>query len=258
MKSFEEQIEESMGFASGTFMKLNELRNLYYGRRDLYVSFTNDADLDTKNNGMPNGLLGYAVNDVVGRRKSSNNFYGWVYRYSPTADSIIFDVRQYTKDDLRHDIEILQDKDYGFDINDIVNNVLTSLSITHPFRKMYKITEEIATSVSSDYTEKWREILFKDLGYGMISDPTQSGWLTGRKEPVNLILNYAKRMDLDILEIQKYRTDPRQRVRDQVFRKVKRFSTKRNRISKKKKSLNGKDETVSFSDMIDALKGYFQ
>lgn len=241
MTRFDDLIEEAAGFGLAAHIDTTELRLLYYGRKDLYAAFTHEGEISTspKSNEIdrPDSIVCYDVKDIVGRKASSNLFYANIFRVNKNRGKFLNDIRLYSRDDFRNDVAILRAmkiiKEDEF--NQILGFIQRDTSIRHDFMRLWILTEAISKSKSSrNYSKIWRDTLM-DLGYVGFSDPSRTGYLLGTREQVTIYLDYDSRVDLDILEIQKHRTDPRRRIRDRVERKVRRMGVSRNRIAKRRK-----------------------
>lgn len=239
--SFESHLEEAYaGFGQAGHLNTTDLRTLYYGRPDIYVSFTDDGEYEIEAGpreiDRPDAIVCYDVRDVIGRKVSSNEFYANVFRLKKNKGEFIEDVRRYRKEDLFNDVTVLRsmeivDRDT---FEDIWNQILRDSTIRHHFVRMWLLTEFIAKERNNRYYGiLWRQILLS-LGYVGFSDPSKAGILMGGRDPVTLYIDFDNREDLDILPIQRFRQDPRRRVADRVERKVKRISARRNRVAKRR------------------------
>lgn len=236
---FDEKINDILeeNFGSTSVMDVEELRRLYYGRIDMFVTFSNSSDVEFIERPLkrvPAGLYGYSVFDVVGRKVKDPSFYAHVFR-EVTRKKFIQNIKTYSTSDLKRDLTRLSsyngiEEEELFTI--IEDNVMKSLLRT-PFSKLWSITKEIAMKQDRSVSSMiWRDI-FLFLGYNGIGDPNGSGILTGgKKHPVYLFFNPPS--VIDIIPIQKHRKDKRNRVIDQVNRNVQKTETKRNRIAKRR------------------------
>lgn len=240
MNIFERKLEEAASFGLSSHLDVVDLRALYYGRNDVYVSFTDDGDYEIEGSSRemdrPDGIICYEVSDVVGKKVQSSHFYANVFRMKKTNGTFLSDIRYYRKEDLTNDITLLTAMKLIDDtmLDRIIYSVFRDTTIRHEFTKLWTITEFVAKSISSrNFGEEWRDILLS-LGYIGFSDPSKTGEIMGERKVVTIYLDYEKRTDLDILPIQKHRTDPRQRVRQRVERKVKRLGVRRRRVAKRR------------------------
>lgn len=239
MKSFEEQLEEARSFGLSSHLDVDELRLMYYGRLDVYVTFTDEGELsfspDDRELDRPDGVIAYDVRDVVGKKVASGEFYGNVLRLSANFGRHVEDVKHYSNDHLRADIVKLRGLEtIETDVVDlIIDEVLSDSSFTSPFSKFWRITEYLSKLTSTQvYGSIWASILL-DLGYVAFSDPSRTGTLTGKREPVTLYIDQDRIEEVDVLPIQKHRKDPRGRVRAAVERRRKLMRNARNRIAKR-------------------------
>ena len=259
--NFEDKLEEAMMFGTGSYMDLDELRLLYHGRRDIYVSFTDQGDFyfQTQNNEIdrPDSIVCYPVNDVIGRKVSTSEFYANVFRLNKTKGEFISNINHYTNDDLAGDLVLIRQMNIS-DADtreDIINDIMRDSRIRKPFDKLWNITEFLSKTRSS-YGAVWKKMLM-DLGYIGFADPSSSGIFTGYRTPAVIYLDYKSRSDLDIIPIQKHRMDPRKRVRDKVERQVRRMGVRRNRIAKRRvdpSTRNQRRRSGSFKDTIAVLR----
>lgn len=230
-------IEEAFeGFGTSQVMELDDLRLLYKGRRDVYVSFTDKGEYFTeagmKELDRPDSIISYEVDDVVARKVSTSEFYANVFRM--VSRRPIEDIRKYDARDYQKDVERLVAARVGPpDLLDIfIRDVKENVRIRSSFERLWMLTETIAKT-KEDYGEKWRHLLMQVLGYTSIHDPGGSGLLILGRAPVALYLDYGNRNDLDILEIQAQRNDPRRSVRNKVEREVRRMGTRRARVARR-------------------------
>lgn len=255
-----EIIDES--FSAASYMDVSELRLLYHGRIDLFVTFTDDGrstDEPNSSEVRPAGLICHAINDVVGRKIQSSTFYGNVFRINKTYKSRKFlaDVRQYDSSDLKQDIESLYTLSYleHEDIDSVVNKVSVQSRIRTMFHRFWEITRKIANARGGRYASKyWRRILF-DLGYNGFNDPHGTGILIKQKKPVCLWLDKDGINEIDIVPIQKFRKDPRRRIANQVSRDVRRMATRRHQIAKKR--FTDRSDKPSADNTFDILGKLF-
>lgn len=265
MESTEQLVSE--GFGTSTVMNVKELRMLYYGRVNLYVTFTDDGKLDMKNKDpfdRPYGYVAYTVADVVGRKVKTSEFYANVYRVKKTRASrkFIENIRTYDSSDLKDDIMVLRTLRYfePESIDAIVENVSVISLLKSPFDRFWEITKQAALLKGNYWRGYWRRILL-DLGYSGVADPSGTGTLIKKKTPVALIFD-RKVEELDIVPIQK-RRDPRRRVVRQIDHYVKKLATSRNRVAKRKfknratDTKDGDDLFFKAINNVNAITGMF-
>lgn len=260
--SFDDLIEEKMGFGTGSYMDLDELRLLYYGRRDLYIAFTDDGEYDFEQSpreiDRPNSIVCYPVNDVVGRKVRTSEFYANVFRLNKNRGEFIKNINHYSKDDLMIDLAVIKDLSPAdaAETDMIIQEVMYDTRIRKPFEKFWTITEYISKTRGSLFGRVWRKLLL-DMGYIGFADPSNTGIFTGYRTPAVVYIDYQAKNDIDILPIQKHREDPRKRVRDKVSRMVRRMGVRRNRIAKRRTgaSRSNKSKSTSASDAIKQIGG---
>ena len=238
---FEDMIEEAYaGFGQSGHVYTTDLRTLYYGRLNVYLGFTDDGVIKVKgaSNEMdrPDGIICYDIKDVIGRKVSSNKFYANVFRIKMNRGEFVKDIRNYKRDELHNDVALLR----AFNVispdvfDDIWYQINRDTTIRHDFVKMWLLTEFMAKEKDNrNFGKVWREILMS-LGYIGFADPSRTGVLLGTREPVVIYLDYENREDFDILPIQKYRVDPRQRTSTKVDRMRDRMAVRRNRVAKRR------------------------
>lgn len=245
------KIEESFSFAS--YMDVRELRALYYGRLNIYASFTDDHAYVTRSNSRPRGVIAHAVDTIVGRKVSTEKFYAKVFRLNKSGGKFIEDIRHYSKDELVEDIEILKalSSTKQDNVEKVVSDVMSNGRLRRDFDRLWEITRRISNKDS----KKWAQ-LFQELGYVGAEDKTGLGVITKKRVPVMILFDTRKKSDLDIVPIQKYRKDERSRVKELVDKRVKTQTTQRNRIAKKKISVrDGKSSSSIVGSIFDLIKG---
>lgn len=233
---FEEKLAEA--FNNASYMDVRGLRALYYGRLDLYASFTDDGEIETS--GMsggslvrPEGVLGHTIDAIVGRKVSSSYFYANVFRWRKTQ-VFVEDIRTHNYEKYQDDLELFRTLRYiKPGVKEAAEKAAESSLLRSYFERLWVLTKTAAEASGSISDRVWARIL-DDLGYAGFSDPSGKGILIPERVPCTLILNPREITELDIVPIQKYRVDPRRRIVDQVNRKVRKMATKRNRIAKRK------------------------
>lgn len=239
MNQFERKMQElEEGFSQSTVMNVDELRLLYHGRINIYTSFTDDGEFSISpvgNEIRPAGIVCHAINDVVGRKVKSKEFYANVFRINRSRSSRKFvdDIRQYDSRNLQDDLQELEYLDY-LSIDEIVEAVdkaTRSVKVRSKFQRFWEVTKFLAQNKGRQWPQYWRRILM-DVGYNGFNDPSGTGILVKGRTPVCIQLD-TEVEHFDIVPIQKFRRDPRRRVATQVNREVKRMETKRNRIAKR-------------------------
>ena len=248
-------------FSSSSYMELQELRELYYGRMDVYASFTNTYEHTFSNKEKneytrPYGILCHSVDTIVAKRAKTSLLYAFVFRYNDRSKNMISDIAAYTKIDWDEDKESLKilpfvDEDA---VTEIIDSIDNDINYKFHFHKLWDATKRIAKTINGREDKVWR-LLFIELGYGGFVD-NGKGILAPMNQSAVLILNYDKRQDLDIMPIQKYKKDKRQSVVQFVNLRNKRMWAARNRVARRRTPMYRTDGiTSSFGDYVrDAIK----
>lgn len=233
MSDFLEQLDEA--FSNVSFMDVSELRTLYYGRINLYVSFSDDGehDLSGFDGGVlmrPRGVLSHTIHAVVGRKVSTPYFYANVFRNKAKASDIL-DTSTYSYDNFREDVETLTILPYldEEDVRSTARSVSENVRLRSYFERFWVLTRELSNRSDA----RWAEIIL-DAGYSSIEDPIGKGIISPDRSPSTIILDLKNVMDLDIVPVQKYRKDRRQNVIRRINKKNKRLWATRNRIAKRR------------------------
>jgi hypothetical protein len=238
--AFDDLLKESyLGFATGSDVDLSDLRLLYYGRKNMFIAFTDDGLLSdeatSREIDRPYGLLCHELNAVVGHRVKSSAFYMNVLRINTTPSRTLSDVRRYSNEDLLRDLNVaklltkMNDTEWGVYIKPILGDV----TIRFPFEKLWFILHDLSIKISKDkYDRVWASLL-QEIGYDMIKDPYGTGMLALGTSPVVLSLDASDRDAVDILTAQKRRFDPRRATREKVERLKKSMRNSRKRIAKR-------------------------
>lgn len=243
-------------FSNASYMDVRELRSMYYGRINMYVSFSDTDRVEYKPkriNGAifrPTGIFCHSVDSVVGRKVSTPKLYGHVLRVRKDG-SFVDDIRTYTSEQLKADIKHLQEE-YGMDA-ELPAKIENRMSTRRPFERLWTLTRIL----SDGNADKWTEILLS-LGYTGFEDQSGLGILSTAKVPCALVLDAGEATFFDIVPMQKYRKEERARIRDNVDRKVDKMETKRNRVAKKEPNeeiRNTKRQGGGLSDLLKALVG---
>jgi len=241
--NFEQELTEA--FSSVSFMDVSEIRTLYYGRLNMYVSFTDDWKINyTGMNGSdlirPYGVECHTVDTLVGRKASSPMFYGYVMRFKPKR-GFVNDISNYSVDQYREDVDVIEAIDYIKDSVKLqaLSEVEAGVRYRSYFERLWDLTRLLAEQ--SRYKDKlWRRILL-DLGYTGFNDPKGKGILSESKSPVTLIIDFDAVEKYDIVPIQKYRVDKRRYVTDKIKRENKKMWVARNRVAKRRTEKFRKD-----------------
>ena len=220
-------------FSFGSYMDVSELRRLYYGRNNVYASFTDSiyyikSGKDSGSLVRPWSILANSVNEVVARKVSTHYFYANILRVDKRG--WLEDIRDYDDRALAKDIEKLKGLKFVEEsfVNTVVDYVINRRATTKKFELMWDITKRL--SKNNEMT--WNKILL-GIGYTGFTDQTGSG-LFGGRYPQSIILTEDVITYLDTVPVQKYRKDQRKRVIDRIDQ-VQRLSnsvTKKNRVAK--------------------------
>lgn len=231
-----DKLEEA--FSMSTVMNVDEFRRLYYGRQDLFATFTDDGKMDIDHDiDAPAGYISYTINDVVARKVKTHEFYANVFRVTKNRSSrrFIEDIKTYDTRQLADDLIVIRSLNDIFSeqlIEDTIEKSMVKSILKSNFQKLWDITKTLAKTKGSAYQFIWRRI-FMRLGYNGISDLSGTGILVKKREPVTIVFD-TRVEELDIVPIQKSRRDQRRRIVDQVDRHVKRLATARNRVAKER------------------------
>lgn len=199
--------------------------------------------------------MGYRVDEVVGRKTNTSLFYGIVFRTKTTDTRFISDIRVYDNDAYQEDVSLLGELPYVK--RDHLEAGLEKIESEHRFGRFFDrlwfLTKFLAKKLGS-VEKNWHRLLV-DIGYVGFEDVSGAGLFISKRNPCLLILDVKYITEIDVLPLQKYRTDPRLRIRDDVERKVKKLQTKRRRIAKKERPSYGKkkDTIRSIAGMIMAM-----
>jgi hypothetical protein len=246
--------EEAPSFAG--YMDIKEIMRLYYGRLGMYVSFSNDEKLDmsgfdASDLNRPYAVKAYTVDTVVGRKVFSAKFYGHVFRIINKNRKFLNDIRDYTREDFIEDYEAMMLFPY-LSTEEVYNArmiVDSNPRIRSAFQRFWEMVKLIVSSEGKLADKLWRRILL-DLGYGGFTDQSGQGIMAKGKQTITLILDERDIEVYDIVPIQKFRVDKRQRVIDQINKKNKRMHARRNRVAKVK--------TEPTRGLVSTIKGFLR
>lgn len=220
-------------FSFGSYMDVTELRQMYYGRQNLYTSFTDSihyikSGRDSGELVRPWAIIANSVTEVVARKVSTHHFYANVLRIDKRG--WIEDIRDYDDRQLMKDITKIKEMSF-------LEEKFTSLIVDYVLErkrtgKRFEILWDITKRLSKTDEMLWNKILL-ELGYTGFTDQTGSG-LFGGRYPRSLILTEDAITYLDTVPIQKYRSDTRVRTKEQVIQqqRLTNSNTKKNRIAK--------------------------
>lgn len=239
MQGNEEQLNETMSFAS--FMNVSELRSLYYGRRNMYVAFTDDEHVSIKGDAgikpRPTGNLLYRLEDVIGRRVGTPLFYCAIFRYEPSS-IFVPDIRKYTISNFQLDVNVIRSFGYMTDLPNLEYLIDDASAVDFPgsdFSRFWTLTQNIADALSngSDSEKIWRQVIL-DIGYSGFQDVSGESTIIHGSDPCTIALDVGNVDLIDILPIQKYRKDKRDSVQRRINTKLKYLWVERNLIAKEK------------------------
>lgn len=239
-------LEEAMSNAS--YMNVQEMRILYYGRMDLYAAFSDNDKVDLSGREgsdlvRPYGLLCFPIDTIIARKVGTNLHYAHITRFRGRGEGFLANISTYNRDDFFTDLEVMKAIPYLGEelVSRVWHEIGTrSLSISY-FQQFWNLTKSLAEEKNKSNADKfWRRIL-EDLGYDGFNDPSGKGILTKARIPATLLIKYKDRMDIDIMPVQKYRKDRRRMLTDRIDLKVKRLHARRNRIARQKTPENRKN-----------------
>lgn len=220
---------------SAQSMDITELKALYYGRLDMFGSFSNDEKLEKSgidNDGelkRPYAISGYDVRDIVGRTVNSPKFYAHVFRIKPSGGKLLktesYDTVKFTKDSNK--LKAFFGDEY---ISDLVNIVNRDPRIRYEAERLWKLTKLIALPYDRHGDKVWADI-FKKLEYYAIED--NKGIVSKDRKAVTYIFDEQDLEIYDIVPIQKYKVDKRGRVIERIKEKTKRMYIDRSRVAQK-------------------------
>lgn len=247
---FEQLITESL--TNATQADVRELRSMYYGRLDMFVSFSDDSKIQTDQKDLPTGIVSHKVEDVVGRKVKVSELYGHVFRVKKSRGRVVESIKAYSMDDLHNDINKLKDLPYVYedDVDEIVPKVMSNRLIRSNFDRFWEITRALTDGLS----DLWSRILV-DIGYIGFNDPDGLGLFSRRGQPTALIINQARIETFDILKVQT-RNETRSRIRDDVEREVKKMQTRRKRVQKKDRMIKTKKSEDILSKALAYQLGF--
>lgn len=238
---FEQMISESLTYA--TQADVRDLRSLYYGRLDIFVSFSDDSKKVTENNNLPTGIVCHRVEDVVAMKVKVSELYGHVFRIKKARGRFVESVKAYSLSDLQNDVVRLETLPYVYedDVKAITEQVLRNPLIRSNFERFWEITRVL----SDGLPDLWNRVI-KDIGYIGFNDPDGIGIFSKRNTPSCLLIDMGRCDNFDIVKVQT-REEKRARIRDDVSREVKKMKTARKRVQKK--DAKSKKKTVDRLDL---------
>jgi hypothetical protein len=231
-----DQLNEAISFAS--YMDVDELRLLYYGRTNILVSFSNDEKFETSGyeSGRlirPAGIVGYDIEDVVGRKIGSSTFYGHIYRDKVSNSDAIRDLQSYSQERMNRDLEEMKKLRYldKYDLEEAIFEARNNPRLRRNFEIIWNVMRTVLRG-KQDADVIWARI-FQDLGYKAITDQRGHGYFSPVKVKSTIFFEERDIEQFDIVPIQKYRSDPRKNTRDRIDREVKRMRSRRRTVAKR-------------------------
>lgn len=206
--------------------------NGYYGRLDVFASFTDDGeyDLDARIDGniRPHGVYGYMINDVVGRTSRETTLYARVFRYKTVSNDSL-DVQKYTMDKYEEDYKRLLKKfpKWEEELDEIHTLVPGQLRTKNAFAHIWQLLFRFAAKLKRGIQAvklMWGE-LFEVLGYEAVVDKRGTGVISANRKPCIVIFGKENNWksdveDLEIVSTQVYK----QEQNTQMFQKIARFN----------------------------------
>lgn len=252
MNEFLEQLDEA--FSNVSFVDVSELRTLYYGRQNLFVSFSDSGEYEITGYELgeldhPRGVISHSMETVVAKKIGTSLFYANVFRYRGGSTSIL-DINSYSRDDYKSDIETLELLPHidFIDLSDALDKVASNVRLRSYFDRLWHLTKELAGS-GRQADASWAKILI-DLGYHSLVDNVGKGVIVTNRSPVMLVLDTSNILEMDIVPVQKYRKDRRMNVIRRINKKNKRLWLTRNRIAKRKTDKYRDDGKSSVADTV--------
>ena len=229
----DDQINEQFSYAS--YMGVDEMRHLYYGRPNLFVSFTQDDVVHKKGSTdpvTPYGIVAYHLNDVIARKAKTTELYAAVMRFKESSSKAFVNVSRYNYSSYKKDIDKLYSFNYieEAEIDFIVSDIEQAQKNQTYFERLWELTRRIAFRRSKSQLV-WRYILM-DMGYTALNDHRGIGLFAKDGTPSVLILDFENADVVDIMPIQKYKKDPRSYVRKRIKLANKNSWVRRNKIAK--------------------------
>lgn len=237
------------GFGTSGVLDVSYLRQNYYGRVNLIVAFANDEVEFKETVKRPKSSVFYHVQDVVGRRVSSDKFYAYVYRF-PKSGAGFLDIGEYTEEMMFSDFNKIKHMSYvNQDLFEDIASKSKYRNITKsPFQRFWEFTSELGAKLGQ---YGWGSLLM-DCGYWGFDDKRGKGLFEKHNVPAVLILKDSFLDMLDIVPIQKFRQDPRKRVISQMEQQLKKLETRRNRVAKTKG--NAFDKSKPKDDFLSKIE----
>lgn len=221
------------------YLDIKEIMRLYYGRLGIFISFSDSEDFEmggfeSNRLSRPYGITAFSVDTVVGRKVGSAKFYGHVFRNNKN-EGFLKDIRDYNKEDFDRDFEALKFFSY-LDEGEVIASkyiVENTMNVRYEFERIWNVLRVICESEGKLGDRFWRRI-FLDLGYSGFHDPSGLGIMMKGRTPLAIFLEERNLNMFDIVPVQRFRKDRRQRVINAINRKNRLAHARRNRIAKVK------------------------
>jgi hypothetical protein len=221
------------------YLDIKELMRLYYGRLGIFVSFSNSENLEMSGFdgnvlARPYGIVGYSIDTVVGRKVGSASFYAHVFRNNRN-EGFLKNIRDYNKENFKSDFEALKLFSYldEGEVEAAKAVVEATMNIRFEFQRFWQVVRVICESEGKMGDKLWRRILL-DLGYTGFNDPSGLAIMSRTKTAMAIYLEERNLNLFDIVPVQRFRKDRRQRVINAINRKNRLTHARRNRIAKAK------------------------
>jgi hypothetical protein len=234
---FDELLKESAPSNAG-YIETAELRRLYYGRMDIYVAFSNSDKLDYSGfDGAtlvrPYAIQLHSIDNIIGKKVGTSMFYGHVARVKPHQGTIIKDIRNYSSEDYKTDLEVLGAMPYidNQELQDVISVVNHDPRMHYAFEKIWNVMKMMSLPRGKHGDKYWRRLI-KDLDYAGFYDSTGIGIMGKLNRPVNLVFREEDLTVYDIVPIQKHRHDTRKVIIDLVNIKNRLARVRRNNVAK--------------------------
>jgi hypothetical protein len=203
---------------------VEKLRMLYYGRLDLFVSFT-DNEKYQLGGGKFYGVMATKVDDVVGRKPTiPTNKYAYVFRYQTKTDAVL-DANNFpstTLNEILQAMELLTFVDQDALRNAIGKVKSSSKYLGKSFTALLYVLSEVAPQ--TQFKQMVMSKIMMDLGYEIIID----------KKGAYTFLNHSlvEQNSLHILPYQTFKEEDRINVTRKIDKINKRLSAVRGRVAK--------------------------
>lgn len=194
----------------------------YYGVTYVFGSFTDNGDFELNKSlddrlDRPRGILGYPVNDMVGRRVKTSAMYVRMFRYRYYNNDTLI-VSQYNDTKLKKDY----DKLISYFINDpefieVLNTLNTRIDSDEPtaFGKIWELTRQISRI---DRSLQWEQVFTAILGYDAIYDDRGLGKIVRKRTVVLFVFDTDPISTMEVIEILKDKPEQNSHIASKVAR----------------------------------------